>query len=190
VGTTIRRMSGTRREMADGGRILDGLSRRRILRRVRARGGSRERRRRWRRRRRRGRIRRRERDRLGGWTWRTRLLRRLRTSCRLATEARHAEHERKSSHRLPSRHSLEPIMVRRFHLAGLPVPKKAGGVSTIDFLPRPGDVIDVIISIERHQPGVVGKLASNGRPSRQNDGRTRSDHGLDSCCCICWTEAR
>jgi hypothetical protein len=181
-------MSRTRREMADRRRILDRLSRRRILRWVRTRGGSRERRRRWCRCR--GRIRRRQRDRLGGRTRRTRLLRGLRTSCRLVTEARHAEHERKSGHRLPSRHPLEPIMIRRVHLAGLPVLEKAGGVSTIDFLSRPGDVIDVFISIERHQPGVVGKLASNGRPSRQNDGRTRPNHGLDSCCCICWTEAR
>lgn len=81
-------------------------------------------------------------------------------------------------------------MICRVDLAGLPFPKKAGSIPAIQFLPRPGDVIDVIISIERHQQGVVGKLASNGGPSRQNDGQTWSDQGLDSCCCICWTEAR
>lgn len=192
MGTAIRRMSRTRREMADGRRILDRLCRRRILRRIRARSGSRERRRRWRRSRGRSwsRIRRRQRDRLGGRTWGTRLLRRLRTSCRLMAETWYSQDQRKSGHRQPSRHPLEPVMIRRFDLAGLPALEKAGSVTTIDFLSRPGDVIDVFISVERHQPRVVGKLAWNGRPSRQNDGRTRSDHGRESCCCICWTEAR
>jgi hypothetical protein len=41
-------------------------------------------------------------------------------------------------------------MICRVDLTGLPFPQKAGGVSAIKLLPRPGDVIDIIISIERH----------------------------------------
>lgn len=175
MGTTVRRMSRARREMADGRRILDGLRRRRILRGIRTRGGSRERRRRWRRSRSRGRIRRRQRSyRTGSRTRRTRLVRGQRTSRRLATEARNAKYERKSSHGKPSGHTLVPVVIGRFDLPRLPALKKAGGVTSINLPPRPCDVIDVIVSVEGHQAGVMRKLAHDWRPSRLNEERKRT----------------
>ena len=175
MGTTVRRMSRARREMADGSRILDGLRRRRILRGIRTRGGSRKRRRRWCRSRGRGRGRRRQRRyRPGSRTWRTRLRRGQRTSCRLVTEARNTEHKRKSSHGKPSGHTLVPVVIGRFDLPRLPVLKKTGGVTSINLPPRPRDVIDIIISVEGHQAGVMRKLARDWRPSRLNEERKKT----------------
>jgi hypothetical protein len=45
-------------------------------------------------------------------------------------------------------------MICRVDLAGLPFLKKAGGIAAIKLLPRPGDVIDIIISVERHLTGI------------------------------------
>lgn len=70
------------------------------------------------------------------------------------TEARHAQNERKSGHRLPSGHTLEPIVIGRFDLPRLPFLKKPGGIAAIKLLSRPGDVIDIIISVERHLTGM------------------------------------
>jgi hypothetical protein len=45
-------------------------------------------------------------------------------------------------------------MICRIDLAGLPFLQKAGGIPAIKLLPRPGDVIDIIISVERHLAAV------------------------------------